>query len=202
MAQTQDGYFDRGIIKRLVKKRKTGKLGYVVGKDGKEKWYPLRFISLTHEQAEQLPVSNHNSAGNLISSIHSYDSRLLDSSTTQSVKRKRTSTALQSPKKKSKSSTDLSPDKSQRSSNTPSRRTKLFNFTYFLLTGFNGKGSWMRHASPWRNPFFLLQMICRYVTEFKMRLKATAVKSSRRYLRPYVFERCVVFSVVRVPFLD
>ena len=64
MAHTQDGFFDRGIIKRLVKKTKTGKLGYVVEKDGKEKWYPLRFISLTHEQAEQLPVSNHNSAGN------------------------------------------------------------------------------------------------------------------------------------------
>ncbi len=60
MAQTQEGYFDRGIIKRLIKKKKTGKLGYVVEKDGKEKWYPLRFVSLTLEQAEHLPIVNNN----------------------------------------------------------------------------------------------------------------------------------------------
>jgi len=64
MAQTQDGYFDRGIIKRLIKKKKTGKLGYIVEKNGKEKWYPLRFISLTHEQAEHLPIVNNNTEGN------------------------------------------------------------------------------------------------------------------------------------------
>ena len=63
MAETQDGYFDRGIIKRLIKKKKTGKLGYVVEKDGKEKWYPLRFVSLTHEQAEHLPIVNNNTEG-------------------------------------------------------------------------------------------------------------------------------------------
>jgi hypothetical protein len=37
MAQTQDGYFDRGIVKRLIKKKKTGKLGYIVDQNGKEK---------------------------------------------------------------------------------------------------------------------------------------------------------------------
>jgi hypothetical protein len=62
MAQTQDGYFDRGVIKRLIKK-KTGKLGYIIEKDGKEKWYPLRFISLTHEQAENLPIVNNHVEG-------------------------------------------------------------------------------------------------------------------------------------------
>ena len=63
MAQTQDGFFDRGIIKRIIKKKKTGKLGYVVDKNGKEKWYPLRFISLTTEQAEHLPIVNKNTEG-------------------------------------------------------------------------------------------------------------------------------------------
>ena len=60
LAQTQDGYFDHGVIKRLIKKKKTGKLGYVIEKDGKEKWYPLRFISLNHEQAEHLPTVSSN----------------------------------------------------------------------------------------------------------------------------------------------
>jgi len=63
-AQTQDGYFDTGIIKCLIKKRKTGKLGYIVEKNGEEKWYPLRFISLTVEQAEHLPTVNKNIEGN------------------------------------------------------------------------------------------------------------------------------------------
>jgi hypothetical protein len=63
-AQTQDGYFDTGIIKRLIKKRKTGNLGYIVEKNGEEKWYPLRFISLTVEQAEHLPTVNNNTEGN------------------------------------------------------------------------------------------------------------------------------------------
>lgn len=67
MAQTQDGYFGRGTIKRLIKKKKTGKLGYIVAKDGKEKWYPLRFISLTLEQAEHLPIVNNNTEGNELS---------------------------------------------------------------------------------------------------------------------------------------
>jgi hypothetical protein len=60
MAQTQDGSFDRGIVKRLIKKKKTGNLGYIIDKNGKEKWYPLRFISLTLEQAEHLPIVNNN----------------------------------------------------------------------------------------------------------------------------------------------
>jgi hypothetical protein len=64
MAETQDGHFDRGIIKRLIKKKKTGNLGYIVEKNGKEKWYPLRFISLTNEQAEHLPIVNKNTEGN------------------------------------------------------------------------------------------------------------------------------------------
>jgi hypothetical protein len=59
-AENQDGHFNRGIIKRLIKKKKTGNLGYIVEKDGKEKWYPLRFVSLTHEQAEHLPTVNNN----------------------------------------------------------------------------------------------------------------------------------------------
>lgn len=63
LAQTQDGFFETGIIKRLVKKKKTGKLGYIVEKDGKEKWYPLRFISLTYEQAEKLSGVNNNTEG-------------------------------------------------------------------------------------------------------------------------------------------
>jgi len=122
MAQTQDGYFDRGIIKRLIKKKKTGKLGYVIEKDGKEKWYPLRFISLTIEQAEHLPVVNNNKE---------------ESTNNVSGKRKRTSTVPQSPNKKTKSSIFQSPNKSQRSTYTPTRKTKLFNTMYFLLTGFN-----------------------------------------------------------------
>ena len=64
MAQTQDGYFDRGIIKRIVKKKKSGKLGYIVEKNGKEKWYPLRFISLTLEQAEHITIVNNNNNNN------------------------------------------------------------------------------------------------------------------------------------------
>jgi hypothetical protein len=60
MVQTQDGYSTRGIVKRLIKKKKTGTLGYIVENDGKEKWYPLRFVSLTHEQAEHLPIVNNN----------------------------------------------------------------------------------------------------------------------------------------------
>ena len=63
MAQTQDGYFDRGVVKRLIKKKRSGKLGYVVEKDGKEKWYPLRLISLTQEQAEHLPFINRTTEG-------------------------------------------------------------------------------------------------------------------------------------------
>lgn len=54
MAQTQNDYFDRGTVKRLVKKSKSNTLGYVIEKDGKEKWYPLRLISLTQDQAEGL----------------------------------------------------------------------------------------------------------------------------------------------------
>ena len=64
MAQTQDGSFDRGIVKRLIKKKKSGKLGYIVEKDGKERWYPLHFISLTHEQIGHLPIVNNNIEGN------------------------------------------------------------------------------------------------------------------------------------------
>ena len=67
MAQTQDGYFDRGTIKRLIKKKNTGKLGYIVEKNGKKKWYPLRFISLTVEQAEHLPIVNNDTEGNELS---------------------------------------------------------------------------------------------------------------------------------------
>jgi len=121
MAQTQDGYFDRGIIKRLIKKKKSGKLGYIVEKNGKEKWYPLRFISLTIEQAEHLPIVNNKS----------------ESTNTNQSKRKRTSNLSQSPNKKTKSSISISPNKSQRSTFTPTRQTKLFNTMYFLLTGFN-----------------------------------------------------------------
>jgi len=73
MAQTQDGYIDHGIIKRLIKKKKTGNLGYIVEKGGKEKWYPLRFISLTHEQAEHLPIVNKNTEGKKFSLIHQFD---------------------------------------------------------------------------------------------------------------------------------
>jgi hypothetical protein len=101
MAQTQDGYFDRGIIKRLIKKRNNGALGYVVEKDGKEKWYPLHLISLTHEQAEHLPIATTNTE--------------VTTNAAQG-KRKRTSTVPQSPKKKTKSSNIQSPNKSQRSS--------------------------------------------------------------------------------------
>ncbi len=60
MAQTEDGYSARGIVKRLIKKKKSGALGYVIENNGKEKWYPLRFVSLTHEQAEHLPMVNNN----------------------------------------------------------------------------------------------------------------------------------------------
>ena len=65
MAQTQSGYFDRGIVKRLVKKKKTGILGYVIEKDGAEKWYPLRLISLTQEQAETLTGNKTKKEGKL-----------------------------------------------------------------------------------------------------------------------------------------
>ncbi|CAF2591714.1 unnamed protein product [Rotaria sp. Silwood2] len=122
LAQTQDGYFDSGIIKRLIKKKKTGKLGYIVEKDGKEKWYPLRFVSLTHEQAEHLPIVNHNTEA---------------STNIVQGKRKRTLTVPQSPNKKTKSSIFPSPNKSQRTTHTPTRLTKLFNTMHFLLTGFN-----------------------------------------------------------------
>ncbi|CAF1307195.1 unnamed protein product [Rotaria magnacalcarata] len=119
LAQTQDGYFERGIVKNIIKKKKTGKLGYIVEKDGKQKWYPLRFVSLTHEQAEHISTIDNN---------------------TESVvqgKRKRMSTLPQSPNKKTKSSIFASPNRSQRSTYTPSRPAKLFNTMYFLLTGFN-----------------------------------------------------------------
>ncbi|CAF3336629.1 unnamed protein product [Rotaria socialis] len=119
LAQTQDGYFERGIVKNIIKKKKTGKLGYIVEKDGKQKWYPLRFVSLTHEQAEHISAIGNN---------------------TESVvqgKRKRMSTVPQSPNKKTKSSIFASPNRSQRSTYTPSRPAKLFNTMYFLLTGFN-----------------------------------------------------------------
>ncbi|CAF4587405.1 unnamed protein product [Rotaria sp. Silwood1] len=122
LAQTQDGYFDSGIVKRIIKKKKTGKLGYVVEKVGKEKWYPLRFVSLTHEQAEHLPIVNNNTEA---------------STNIVQGKRKRTLTVPQSPNKKTKSSIFASPNKNQRSTYTPTRQTKLFNTMYFLLTGFN-----------------------------------------------------------------
>jgi hypothetical protein len=73
IAENQDGHFDRGIIKRLIKKRKTGKLGYIVNKNGKEKWYPLRFISLTTEQAEHLPIVNKNTEGNEFLLMNQFD---------------------------------------------------------------------------------------------------------------------------------
>lgn len=57
-AQNQDGDIDQGIVKRLIQKKKTGILGYIVEVNGKEKWYPLRFISLTPEQAESLQTIN------------------------------------------------------------------------------------------------------------------------------------------------
>lgn len=73
MVQTQDGRFDRGTIRRLIKKKKSGKLGYVVGKNGKEKWYPLRFISLTVEQVEHLPTVNNNTEGNALPLIDEFN---------------------------------------------------------------------------------------------------------------------------------
>lgn len=63
LALTQDGYFERGVVKQLIKKKKSGKLGYIVEKDGKQKWYPLRFVSLTFEQAELLPVGKEPTEG-------------------------------------------------------------------------------------------------------------------------------------------
>ncbi|CAF3873229.1 unnamed protein product, partial [Adineta steineri] len=122
MAQTQDGYFERGIIKRLIKKKKTGKLGYIIEKDGKEKWYPLRFISLSTEQAEQFLTANNTTE---------------ESTNIVQGKRKRASNAPQTPNKKTKSSIFPSPSKKQRTTFTPTRQTKLFNSMYFLLTGFN-----------------------------------------------------------------
>ncbi|CAF1042036.1 unnamed protein product [Adineta steineri] len=122
MVQTQDRYFERGIIKRLIKKKKTGKLGYIIEKDGKEKWYPLRFISLSTEQAEQFITANNTTE---------------ESTNIVQGKRKRASNVPQTPNKKTKSSIFPSPSKKQRTTFTPTRQTKLFNSMYFLLTGFN-----------------------------------------------------------------
>jgi hypothetical protein len=134
MAQTQDGYIDRGIIKRIIKKKKTGNLGYIVEKGGKEKWYPLRFISLTHEQAEHLPIVNKNTEE---STNPAQGKRKRPSNVPQSPNKKTKSSIFLSPNKKTKSSISVSPNKSQRSTYTPTRQTKLFNTMYFLLTGFN-----------------------------------------------------------------
>ncbi|CAF0929080.1 unnamed protein product [Adineta ricciae] len=122
-AQVADEDFKSGIIKRLIKKRKTGNIGYVVEINGKERWYPLPFISLTAEQAEDL-VTNMNKHAE-------------ETTTNAQGKRKRTSVIPSSPNKKSKSVTTSSPTKSQRSTFTPTRQTKLFNSMHFLLTGFN-----------------------------------------------------------------
>ncbi|UJR37367.1 hypothetical protein I4U23_030075 [Adineta vaga] len=122
LVQISDGSFQDGIIKRLIKKRKTGNIGYVVETGGKEKWYPLQFVSLTAEQAEQLPVVTINSTEEVTSIAQG--------------KRKRTSTLPQSPNKKPKSST-ISSSPTKRTTFTPTRQTKLFNSMNFLLTGFN-----------------------------------------------------------------
>ena len=61
-AQVADEDFKSGIIKRLIKKKKTGNIGYVVEINGKERWYPLPFISLTAEQAEDLVTNTNNHA--------------------------------------------------------------------------------------------------------------------------------------------
>lgn len=60
MAQKQNGDFEKAIIKRLIKKTKSNNLGYVVEIDDKEKWYPLRLISLTLDQTEDLPFMAKN----------------------------------------------------------------------------------------------------------------------------------------------
>jgi len=60
MAQKQNGDFEKAIIKRLIKKTKSNNLGYVVEIDDKEKWYPLRLISLTLDQTENLPFMAKN----------------------------------------------------------------------------------------------------------------------------------------------
>lgn len=66
MAQTLDGRFHQGIVKHIIKKKKTGNLGYIIEKDGKEKWYPLRFVSLTSQQAENLQTISKPTDGKMI----------------------------------------------------------------------------------------------------------------------------------------
>jgi len=124
MAQKQNGDFEKAIIKRLIKKTKSNNLGYVVEIDDKEKWYPLRLISLTLDQTENLPFMAKNTTEEELS--------------LPQRKRKRTSNVTQTPNKKTKNTTaTVSPNKSQRTTFTPTRQTKLFNSMYFLLTGFN-----------------------------------------------------------------
>lgn len=158
-AQIKDGCFETAIVKRLIQKKKTGSLGYVVEIDGKEKWYPLQFISLTPKQAQQLPTVNSNqSEGEWHLSLFVNLATIVfaEAAPAAQGKRKRTSTVPQSPNKKTKNSGSASPMKNQRTSaclqsipvasrarislaSTPPRQTKLFNSKHFLLTGFNGR---------------------------------------------------------------
>ncbi|CAF1531520.1 unnamed protein product, partial [Didymodactylos carnosus] len=100
MAQTQDGYFDHGVIKRLVKK-KNGKLGYVVEKHGHEKWYPTRKIMLSMEQIGQLPNTPRTPQAENADNITSQGKRKRTSSATQSSINKKSKSSL-SPKRAGK----------------------------------------------------------------------------------------------------
>lgn len=63
LAQKPDRYYEEAIVKRLIKKKKSDALGYVVEIEGKQRWYPLMRISLTSEQAEKLPFLASKSEG-------------------------------------------------------------------------------------------------------------------------------------------
>ena len=55
LAQKPNGYYEVAMVKRMVKKTKSDALGYIVEVDGKQRWYPSIRISLSAEQAENIP---------------------------------------------------------------------------------------------------------------------------------------------------